>query len=659
MSLFLRNAPLVRVVIPFIMGLATALTLGSVRGLGTAFMAIGLLCLLLMASLSKQWAIKGRNHFYGLLSSVLFFSLAYLIGSEATTRSFTKLPGDRLYLATVETVPAEKERSYAVNLKLIASRTDSTTFQTCDAQLVAYFHKESFDTTITPGQSILFEGLFSQESSKLFPREFDYADYLRKKGYHGTVYIPQGKYQLVNYSNFSFKALLNGIRWKIIRQLKNFQASSREFGVIAALILGDRSFLDADLRSDFATAGAVHILAVSGLHVGIIYILFSGLFDFLFKQRGRFFKFIIILLILWAYAGLTGFSPSVLRAATMFSFISLGKYQKKYGSIYNMIAASALVLLIVDPFLITQVGFQLSYLAVLGIVYYHPKFYSLLVFENWILDKAWSLACVSFAAQLATFPLSLYYFNQFPNLFLLTNLVVIPLATFILYSGVAWVAMLWLPFVNDMLGWLTYQFAFALNEFVALINTVSFAKTDELFVNEVQVLLIYLLMAAVTVFIQKPTPKALRLSLFTGVLLLGFHLYNGYISRWQERLAIVKYDEESIAIRMNRGRAEVYSRADFSEKREQFERRSTPYLLSRGVRRNSLSYCLSRPQSVSTKTEWSVHKKPIYHLELREGQIIFSDPHSVDSISLINESFHELRIPATVPTADGQLPQKR
>jgi competence protein ComEC len=641
------------------MGLATVFALGSNRFAMVALTAIALVCILLMLVLSKQWVNRRRNHYFGLLATILFFSLAYVFGGLAMTRSSVELSSERSYVATIETVPVKKDRSYAVNLKLIASHFDSTCFYPFDARIVAYFHKESFDTTLVPGQCILFKGYFSPESKNLFPREFDYADYLKKKGYQGTAYIPEGGYQLVEYSDFSLKALLNGIRWRIIRKLKEYPADSREFGVIAALVLGDRSFLDADLRSDFATAGAVHILAVSGLHVGIIYLLFSGLFDLLFKKRAQIFKFLLILLILWTYAGLTGFSPSVLRAATMFSFISLGKYQKKYGSIYNMIAASALLLLIANPFLITQVGFQLSYLAVLGIVFYHPKFYQLLTFENWFLDKAWSLVCVSVAAQLATFPLSLYYFNQFPNLFLVTNLIVIPLATFILYSGVAWVSVIWLPMINDVFGWLTYQLTSVLNEFVGFINRVSFAKTDELFIDEIQVILIYLLMASVTVFVQRPSRQSLRWSLLMAIFLMASDMHHRYIARWSERLTILEYDDDLIAIRLIRGKAEVYSQVDLSEKREHFERRLTPYFLSRGVRSDCLIYHPSESDLEAKQKLRLESGKPIHYFEIRGDKVIFLGFQGVDSISFSDETFKELKIADFIQTEDDPLPRKR
>ncbi|MEM9053079.1 MAG: ComEC/Rec2 family competence protein, partial [Bacteroidota bacterium] len=387
----------------------------------------------------------------------------------------------------------------------------------------------------------------------------------------------------------------------------------REFGVISALVLGDKAQLDVDLRRQFVNAGVVHILAVSGLHVGIIYFLFGWLFDLLLKKKGRLLKFILLLLILWAYAALTGFSPSVLRAATMFSFISLGKYHWKYGNVYNMIAGSAVVLLVVDPLLITQVGFQLSYLAVIGIVYFHPKFYSLLTFETWLPDKIWSLTCVSLSAQLATFPLSVFYFHQFPVLFPLSNLLVIPLATAILYLGISWLILSWVPFLSSILEFLTIKATYILNLTVETFNELPIVTLRGLYLTEIETILLYSLIVTIAGFVAKPIKLRLRFSMvFAGFMLISL-TSRSLRNTFQDRVYAATLEKEPTFFRLVKDEVHIYSNDSVSAS-SLLKRELMPFLLSKGIKNNEKWQFQQLNQSSIGAQDSSV--KPIGELHL-------------------------------------------
>ncbi|MGB6036136.1 MAG: ComEC/Rec2 family competence protein, partial [Cryomorphaceae bacterium] len=376
MELFLHHAPLVRILAPFLLGLLAALKLDSISYFKPVLVLVILALIVALFSFNKTWKSMRLNHFFGLVSAVLFFLFGAVLGFTAIEKD-RSIPEAESYLALVESTPVEKKNSFAVDLKVHKAELDSGLYQSCDARIIAYISKEEFDLRIAPGNSIRFSRSISNLEQELYPYQFDYGEYLRNIGISGSVYIPHGAYQFVEIDQFSLRAMLNGIRGSLLERMNEDSIPIEEYGVISALLVGDRSSLDPQLRSDFADAGAVHILAVSGLHVGIIYLLFLTILKFFFKKKYALLQFIMILALLWGYAALTGFSPSVLRAATMFSFIAVGKFHKRYGNIYNMIAASALFLLAINPLLITQVGFQLSYVAVLGIVYFHPKFHAL------------------------------------------------------------------------------------------------------------------------------------------------------------------------------------------------------------------------------------------------------------------------------------------
>ncbi len=222
-----------------------------------------------------------------------------------------------------------------------------------------------------------------------------------------------------------------------------------EFGMLSALTLGYKDALAPELRESFSTTGAMHVLAVSGLHVGIIFVVFGFLFSFMDRWRlGKRLKPIVIIFLLWCYAFITGLSPSVLRSSVMFSCMVLSGVFGRKSNTYNNIFLSAFFLLFFNPNLLFDIGFQLSYSAVLAIVYFQPKIAGLIYVKNRWLRWAWELAAVSLAAQLGTAPFSVFYFHQFPNYFLLSNFVVIPAATLILYAAVALFVFSPVPYVN-------------------------------------------------------------------------------------------------------------------------------------------------------------------------------------------------------------------
>jgi competence protein ComEC len=295
----------------------------------------------------------------------------------------------------------------------------------------------------------------------LNPGEFDHGSYLRRKGIYGRLYCGPDDWRLDSTSaTASFRGWFISVREKLLGSMRANGLAGREYAVLAALLLGKTSDIDKDLMSSYSGAGAIHILAVSGLHVALIYMLLAPLMSRMMPgKRARHIKTIVPVLLLWTYSGITGFSPSVVRAALMFTcFIIADNYQKE-NNIYNTIGASAMLMMLWNPNVALESGFQLSYLAVLGIVILQQRIAVLYEPGNLIMSKTWKLVAVSVAAQIGTLPYTLYYFDQFPVWFLLTNILVIPLSTVILYCGLASFTLLWWPagasFVMGLSGVLT------------------------------------------------------------------------------------------------------------------------------------------------------------------------------------------------------------
>ena len=286
------------------------------------------------------------------------------------------------------------------------------------------------------------------------PFEFDYQTYMARQGIHFCTFIGTNKIEYIPASHFSLKIAAEQFREKLLSLLKTKLHNHEAFQIVSALTLGYRKELSAETRSYFSATGAMHVLAVSGLHVGMIFMFLSWLLSFLkHTQTGRVVAVCIIGCCLWGYALLTGFSPSVQRATVMFTFILIGNSLNRPTPIYNSIAASAFFLLLMNPGLLFEVGFQLSYMAVVSIVFFYPRLEKIFPATNPVTKRIWQLFCVSVAAQIGTAPLSLYYFHQFPVFFWLSNFVVIPAAYLILGSTFSLFIFSMAGPISDWIAW--------------------------------------------------------------------------------------------------------------------------------------------------------------------------------------------------------------
>jgi competence protein ComEC len=251
------------------------------------------------------------------------------------------------------------------------------------------------------------------------------------------------------------KYWLANFRKKLVAVIESKIPNPESQQIAAALILGQKENLDRDIKNAYSETGTMHILAVSGLHVGIIYaILLFPLKGIRLKSNQRKVYLTGVILLIWVYAVLTGFSPSVIRAATMFSLFTAGQMRKRKPSSFNILAFSAMLMITFNPAVIYEVGFQLSYAAVAGILLIQPLILRYWLPPNRVLEYGWQLTTVSIAAQLGTFPLSVYYFHIFPSYFLLANLIVIPLSFVVMSVGVTFLALSWVPGIVDALGWI-------------------------------------------------------------------------------------------------------------------------------------------------------------------------------------------------------------
>lgn len=338
-------------------------------------------------------------------------------------------------------------------------------------KLLLNIEKDSLNAPLKVGQLIYTNANIIEIDDAKNPFQFSYKTYLAQNQIYNQLFAKSDDFRLIKNKSHSVKILASQIRNKVILEFKKKGLKGNELAVVKALLLGERTELDATLRKSYAAAGAIHILAISGLHIGIIMLLISFVLKPLeYIKNGKTLKLIFVILILWCYALIAGLSPSVVRATTMFTAISFGIFINRKTAILNTLALSALILLLINPLFLFDVGFKMSYLAVFAIVLIQPIIANLWHPKFKIVNYFWQLLSVSAAAQLGVLPLSLYYFHQFPGLFFLTNIVVIPFLGIILGFGLVMIVLALfsgLPTISVQM----YQYIiFYLNRFIVWIS---------------------------------------------------------------------------------------------------------------------------------------------------------------------------------------------
>jgi competence protein ComEC len=426
---FLRSIPVIRVLLPMICGIIAGILLKasekvSIFLLGWCIINIPVLILLNRISLKLKVSI-----FKGCCITLLFILSGYcLVALYPVDSDLAEELPQTYWLCTVKDFPIERKQSYKITLRTSALNSPIPAFD-----MLVYIRKSETVQYIQPGDLLLIHGKPVRPDKSKIPHEFNYRKYLFMKGIYYQAFINENDWRLVRKGQFSLFNMAKKIQAAYVNKLKSFVKSPDNYGVISALAVGNRNYLDKETKENYSNSGAMHVLAVSGLHVGLIWYVLNIFFGFLkFYRPTRLLYLIIMLGLLWLYVLVTGMSPSVIRAGIMLSILTASGMLKRGSVHYNPVFLSAFILLVVDPYLILDVGFQLSYLAVLGIMFFQPKIKAFYLPKNRLTKYVWELTSVSIAAQAGTFIPAIYYFNKFPTYFLLTNYVVLPLVTIIL-----------------------------------------------------------------------------------------------------------------------------------------------------------------------------------------------------------------------------------
>ncbi|NDW08833.1 ComEC/Rec2 family competence protein [Dysgonomonas sp. 520] len=456
--------------------------------------------------------------------------------------------GEQSYIGVVLDTPKEKPKSIAIEVLLSSSRSTSK-------KIVCYIHPNTTSRGLQPGDEIRLYGEIEPFKNTGNPDEFDYAAYMYNKGFSGYVYLPANRWEPTLKTKHTVQTYASKCKAEVLDFYRSLNLNDTQFSIISALTLGYKDEMPDDIKESFRTTGTAHVLATSGLHVGIIFSMIMFLFGFLHRKSGYYkLKFVFIILFLWMYAFLAGLSPSIVRACIMLTIYCFAEIFNRKGFSFNTIFAAAFLMLIFNPFSLFDIGFQLSFMAVISICYLQPKLSKLWEIENKYGRYVWQLFTLSMAAQIGTFALCLYYFGYFPTYFFVTNLFVPILAGAIIYLTIAIFFASMLPFVMNLLIIPLKFIILILTTLIQFFENLPLAKLDNPAIPLASVFLFIILIFSAAIFLRKKKASALIVSLSSIALLILIPLFLRLKSKENELWVLNR--KEMPEIRWNYARIE-------------------------------------------------------------------------------------------------------
>ena len=537
---FWRKAPFLRFVLSMAMGIVVQWYLQCQVHLWLLTGCIGIIILFLSNRLPlfQRWKFSYIN---GVTVIFLFASLGGLLAYTKDVRNNKTwfgphyLEGDA-FVALIDESPSEKTNSIKSNATVKFLLRNNSIIP-INGRIILYFNKES---TVEFGNLIIFRKPLQEIRNSGNPGSFDYKRYTQFQGITHQVFFQKNEYSIINVNKGKWlKTKILQLQNWTIQVLSKYIRSSKELGLAEALLIGYKDDLDKTLVQSYSNTGVVHVIAISGLHLGIIYMLLAIVCrPFKKHKQLKWLAPLIIISGLWLFSLLAGAQPSVLRSAVMFTCIVLGDMAGRRTSIYNTLAFSAFLLLCYNPYWLWDVGFQLSYAAVLSIVIFMRPIYNLLYFKNRAVDFFWKLNAVTLAAQILTTPVSIYHFHQFPNYFILTNFIAVPLSTIILLGEILLCCISFFSFFANQVGILLEKMIKLMNDSVENVESLPYSLSEGLQINFLQLLLLYIIIGGVCLWLIDRWRTGAKVALL-ATLLFALVRFNSFIESARQQKIII------------------------------------------------------------------------------------------------------------------------
>jgi competence protein ComEC len=581
----LKTIPLLKYVVPFIAGIV----LSNYTSIPFIFLVVVWLMLAMALGLGhnylKHKVNRALHHWMAALLAPMFvISGIALANVYNTAKSSLHFKNTKAAYATVQVInfPEEKNRSIETKVSVL-SVWEGRIAKPCIGDAILYLAKDSLSKKVRYGD-VLYVNLQKIKPVKppKHPTHFNLQRYYALQNISHTGFLKSKDWQIAgdNRAN-GLRTLAYTIRTELLHIFKSYFPNDDVRGLAEAVVFGYKEDLNPQWLSAFSKTGTIHVLAVSGLHVGIIYILLATVLQ-LSKSRGwkLYVKASIILLFLFAYSLLTGFSPSVSRASLMFGLVLVGRVFQRQSNIYNTLCFAAFTLLAINPFYIYSVGFQFSFLAVLGIVFYKDKIKALWPQKYWLSDKIATLLAVSIAAQLTTFPLGIYYFHQFPNYFMLSNLLVIPTITLVVYGGLAVAVLHYISaFAAKLIAAIVSSYISFIAYSVNAIQELPFAFFENVHITGIQMLAVFLFLFVLTWYTSSKKSIALvGLTVLAGLFIAEDYRLLKTRNQTNDRVLFSNYKGAALITRSGK-ETYVFSKGSYHPGETQYEFEVKPYLL--------------------------------------------------------------------------------
>lgn len=542
-KIFLNKAPFLKLLIPLIAGIAIQSIFNFQISTAITLAGIAVLFFIAFSFLPEYKRLK-----FSWLKSIAIFALTFSLGmflfvvkdirqNKNWFGHFYKQ--NDVITAVLTENPVEKENSYKAEA-LVKTVMDSASARHADGRIIIYFRKDSAIKSLEPGTELSFKKPLQEIKNSGNPGGFDYKRYALYNGIVHTVYLTEQDFILSSGKRkIFFKKTLHALRQYAVQTIRKYIPGKKEQGLAEALLIGYKDDLDRDLLQSYTNTGVVHVIAVSGMHLGLIFWLLNLLFKPLLKRRKTAWMHpVLIICLLWVFTLIAGGSASIVRAAVMFTFILLGTAFNRKASIYNTLAVSAFLLLCYNPYWLWDVGFQLSYIAVLSIVIFYKPIYHFLYLKNRSLDWIWQLLAVSLAAQILTTPVVLFHFHQFPVYFLITNLLIVPVSSLVLIGELILVLISAIPFLASALGKILSATIWWMNSVIEGLEKLPFSVWDGFQINLFQVVLLFVVIIAIAPKQKEERKKWIWIGLFALLAFFGIRAYSFYEASHQRKMIV-------------------------------------------------------------------------------------------------------------------------
>ncbi len=538
-----KKAPFIRLLLPLIIGIIFQWHFQLPVQIAWAFLILSIL-LLFFSFLFSYFSRYKFAFINGIGITIIFLALGSLLAWYKDIRHSTEwyarhYKQGEFVMAALKEPLVEKTNSYKALAAVVALQKGHE-FVSTKGDLIIYFTKESTLPPLDYGALIIFSRPLQEIKNAGNPAGFDYKRYSLFQGITHQVYLKPGEFIVLNKKKQSFSGkIIFSIRRTVLFVLRSYIHGEKEQGLAEALLIGYKDDLDKNLVLSYTNTGVVHVIAISGLHLGLIYWLLVQLFKPLRKVKH--FKLsvpIIIISGLWLFSLIAGAQPSVLRSAVMFTCIVLAENFSRRTSIYNTLALSAFVLLCINPYWLWDVGFQLSYAAVLSIVIFMKPIYNWFYIKNKALDFIWKLNAVSIAAQLLTTPFSIYHFHQFPNYFLLTNFIAVPLSSMIVLGEIFLCAISFIPFLAALSGKVLSWLIWLMNSYIERIESLPYSLWGGMQISIMQAAFLIIVVAGFGYWLLEKQKGGTWVAIFALLFFAASRSLSLYRSNQQQKLIV-------------------------------------------------------------------------------------------------------------------------